>query len=224
MTTDVQGEYTSRNHSSYDPASGFEFDVGNAAETTHLGEDAFSSENLNDLKFKGVPPHKLRLFRGAVVVLLRNLDASNRLQNGVRLIIKDFVRGRNNRKPRIIVVTKAEDEVKWKLGDPPAKTFMLHRIKFLCKMGVGQDAVVCRRQFPVRMCNAISIHKSQSMTLERSVVDARSGVFEHGQFFVAYSRCRRATDTALLLRPGQLTVRNIVLKRFLEEHEGSQFH
>ena len=84
-------------------------------------------------------------------------------------------------------------------------------------MGVGQDAVVCRRQFPVRMCNAISIHKSQSMTLERSVVDARSGVFEHGQFFVAYSRCRRATDTALLLRPGQLTVRNIVLKRFLEE-------
>ena len=126
----------------------------------------------------------------------------------------------------VVVVTKAEDEVKWKLGDLPVKTFMLHRIKFLCKMGVGQDAVVCRRQFPVRMCNAVSIHKSQSMTLERSVVDARSGVFEHGQFFVAYSRCRRGTDTvpALLLRPGQLTVRNIVLKRFLEEHEGSQFH
>ena len=224
LTTDVESEYTNRNQSTYDSATGFEFDVGNAAETTHLGADAFSSENLNDLKFKGVPPHKLRLFRGAVVVLLRNLDASNRLQNGVRLIIKDFVRGRHNRKPRVVVVTKAEDEVKWKLGDLPVKTFMLHRIKFLCKMGVGQDAVVCRRQFPVRMCNAVSIHKSQSMTLERSVVDARSGVFEHGQFFVAYSRCRRGTDTALLLRPGQLTVRNIVLKRFLEEHEGSQFH
>ena len=221
LTTDVEGEYTNQNSSRHDPASGFDFDVGNAAETVRLGADAFSSENLNDLKFKGVPPHCLRLFRGAVVVLLRNLDTTNRLQNGVRLIITDFVRGRHNRKPRVIVVTKAEDELKWKLGDPPVKTFMLHRIKFLCKMGVGQDAVVCRRQFPVRMCNAVSIHKSQSMTLDRSVIDARSGVFEHGQFFVAYSRCRRGADTALLLRPGQLTVRNIVLERFLDE---SQFH
>ena len=115
------------------------------------------------------------------------------------------------------MVTKAEDDLQWKLGSSPVKTFMLHRIKFMCKMGAGQDAFICRRQFPVRMCNAVSIHKSQSMTLDRSVIDARSGVFEHGQFFVAYSRCRRGKDTALLIRPGQTTVRNIVLQRFLEE-------
>ena len=84
-------------------------------------------------------------------------------------------------------------------------------------MGPGQDAVISRRQFPIRMCNAVSMHKSQSMTLERGVIDARSGVFEHGQFFVAYSRCRRGKDTALLIRRGQDTVRNIVLQRFLDE-------
>ena len=210
---------TSHHGTDYDPSSGFNFDIGNAVETVHLGADAFSSENLNDLKFKGVPPHRLRLFRGAVVVLLRNLDAGNRLQNGVRLIVKDFIQGRNNRHPRVIVVVKAEDELACQLGGhgEQAKRFLLHRIKFMCKMGVGQDAVVCRRQFPIRMCNGVSIHKSQSMTLERSVIDARSGVFEHGQFFVAYSRCRRGQDTALLIRPGQQTVRNIVLKRFLED-------
>ena len=200
----------------YDPATGFNFDVGNAIETVHLGSDAFSSENLNDLSFKGVPPHRLKLFVGAVVVLLRNLDAANRLQNGVRLIIKDFVQRKNNRHPRVVVVTKAEDEKEWKLGQPEVKTFLLYRIKFMCKMGVGQDAVICRRQFPIRMCNAVSIHKSQSMTLDRSVIDARSGVFEHGQFFVAYSRCRRGKDTALLLRVGQTTVRNIVLQKFVD--------
>ena len=131
--------------------------------------------------------------------------------------MKDFIQGINNRHPRVVVVTKAEDELAWKPGFSPVRNFLLYRIKFMCKMGVGQDAVVCRRQFPIRMCNGVSIHKSQSMTLERSVIDARSGVFEHGQFFVAYSRCRRGQDTALLIRPGQQTVRNIVLKRFLED-------
>ena len=90
-------------------------------------------------------------------------------------------------------------------------------------MGPGQDAVICRRQFPLRMCNAVSMHKSQSMTLERSVIDARSGVFEHGQFFVAYSRCRRGIDTGLLIHQGQSTVRNIVLQRFLEDETMTQF-
>ena len=202
--------------SDYDPATGFNFDAGNAFETVHLGADAFNSENLNDLKFKAVPPHRLRLFRGAVVVLLRNLDGANRLQNGVRLIVKDFIQGPNSRNPRVIIVTKAEDELEWKEGCSPVRTWLLHRMKFLCKMGPGQDPVISRRQFPVRMCNAVSMHKSQSMTLERTVIDARSGVFEHGQFFVAYSRCRRGTDTGLLIRHDQVTVRNIVLERFLD--------
>ena len=32
------------------------------------------------------------------------------------------------------------------------KKGMLRRMKLLCNISVGQDAVVCRRQFPVRMC------------------------------------------------------------------------
>ena len=156
-------------------------------------------------------------------MLLRNMDAANRLQNGVRLIVKDFIQGINNRHLRVVVVTKAEDELAWMIPMSPVKTFLLYRIKFMCKMGPGQDAVICRRQFPLRMCNAVSMHKSQSMTLERSVIDARSGVFEHGQFFVAYSRCRRGIDTGLLIHQGQSTVRNIVLQRFLEDETMTQF-
>jgi len=197
---------------------GFNFDVGEAVSKVHIDYDTFPVEILNSMSFKSVPPHRLRLYKGCVVILLRNLDPANRLQNGVRLFVKDFVRGR-----RVIVVTKAEDEEKYANRNeealPPPKQFLLHRIKFGCKVGGSKDEVITRKQFPVRVCNAISIHKSQSMTLERSVIDARDGVFEHGQSFVAFSRNRCRKDVALLIRDGQKTVRNIVLDVFLEPHE-----
>lgn len=163
-------------------------------------------------KIRHVPP------TGKKVARVLSCFPPNKVQNWV-----DFIQGINNRHPRVVVVTKAEDELAWMIPMSPVKTFLLYRIKFMCKMGPGQDAVICRRQFPLRMCNAVSMHKSQSMTLERSVIDARSGVFEHGQFFVAYSRCRRGIDTGLLIHQGQSTVRNIVLQRFLEDETMTQF-
>jgi len=198
------GQQTDEN----DNDMGFEFDVRDAVEGTRLESDTFTTEVLNGMSFKGTPPHELRLYIGAVVILLRNLDPANKLQNGVRLIVKEFIRGN-----KVIVVTKAEDELP---GMPPPREFLLHRIKFECRMGASQDAMVVRKQFPVRLANALSIHKSQSMTLGRSVFDVREGVFEHGQCFVALSRNRRRQDIAFLIRKGQQTFRNIVLDVFIE--------
>jgi len=190
----------------------FLFDVQNAVENTRLEPEDLSTEILNVMDFKNTPPHRLRLYVGCTVILLRNLDPANRLQNGVRLIVKDFIR--NN---KVIAVTKAEDEKKFLLqqGEAP-KEFLLHRIKFECRSG-KQDAVVTRKQFPVRVANAVSVHKSQSMTMGRTVFDVRDGVFEHGQCFVALSRNRQAQDLALLVRPGQITFRNIVLDMFVDD-------
>lgn len=44
-------------------------------------------------------------------------------------------------------------------------------------------------QYPIRPAWAITIHKSQGQTLERIVVDIGRGAFEHGQVYVALSRC-----------------------------------
>lgn len=44
-------------------------------------------------------------------------------------------------------------------------------------------------QFPLKLAWAITIHKSQGLTFERAIIDARSA-FAHGQVYVALSRCK----------------------------------
>jgi len=194
-----------------DEDDGQYFDMAAAMQRVSLEKDTFNLEILHGMTFHGVPPHKLRLYRGQCVILLRNLDAKNRLQNGVRLIIKDFLRGH-----RIIAVVRADDVIKGTQNPP---IFLIPRILFEGKMTNTRETMVTRRQFPVRPCAGVSIHKCQSMTLKQGLIDVRDGVFEHGQLFVACSRCRLRRSVAFLACPGQKTVRNIVLRSFADEED-----
>jgi ATP-dependent exoDNAse (exonuclease V) alpha subunit len=45
-----------------------------------------------------------------------------------------------------------------------------------------------RRQFPIKICYAMTINKSQSQTLENVGVYLRKPVFSHGQLYDAVSR------------------------------------
>jgi hypothetical protein len=59
----------------------------------------------------------------------------------------------------------------------------------------------CRRQVPLRLAWAMTVHKSQGLTLERGDVDLQR-MFEPAQAYVALSRFRRIEDVHISSLPG----------------------
>ena len=55
-----------------------------------------------------------------------------------------------------------------------------------------------RRQFPLRLCFAITINKSQGQSVEYVGLDCRSPVFTHGQFYVGVSQVKLVKNIKVL--------------------------
>ena len=144
-------------------------------------------EFLNKQQPSGMPPHKLVLKRGALVMLLRNIDPENGLLNGTRLIIDEL---HNN----FIVGTIAT-------GSKKGNRAIIPRID-MAPSETQLPFILKRRQFPVLLSFAMTIHKSQGQSFDKVGVYLRDPVFMHGQLYVALSRVRYATGLKIYIEPG----------------------
>ena len=75
---------------------------------------------------------------------------------------------------------------------------MLPRIKLSTTEG-ELPFILSRKQFPIRLCFAMTINKAQGQSLDMVGIDLRVPVFTHGQLYVALSRAINVNQIAVLL-------------------------
>ena len=124
----------------------------------------------------------LRLKKGAQVMLVRN-DPGKKFVNGtighIERLDKDSIHVRIEKgdKTDVVEITRQEWEIiKY---SSPAKS---NEIK--------TEVVGSFIQFPIKLAWAITVHKSQGKSFGKVIIDLAGGAFEHGQTYVALSRCR----------------------------------
>uniref|UniRef100_A0A182PFC9 ATP-dependent DNA helicase n=1 Tax=Anopheles epiroticus TaxID=199890 RepID=A0A182PFC9_9DIPT len=166
-----------------------------------------SSEFLNSLNISGIPLHRLCVKRYAPVLLLRNLNTDIGLCNGTRLQIVDMKR--NCIHARILTGKRQGDDV------------LLPRI-YCDSNDKDLPFQIRRKQFPVQLCFAMTINKSQGQSLNHLGIYLPKHVFAHGQLYVGLSRVTSKRNMTILIgKPERednqgVSIKNIVYKEVVE--------
>ncbi|KAL4573147.1 hypothetical protein LXL04_019944, partial [Taraxacum kok-saghyz] len=148
------------------------------ADRVYLSEDSISAttqrisdvellyppEYLNTLPIPGLPLHNLTLTINCPVLLMRNLDQGLGLCNGTRLLVTRLLTS-------II-------EAMVLTGTAIGKRAYIPSIKFVHNSS-DLPFSFSRKQFPLKVCYAMTINKSQCQSLDRVGVYLPEPVFTH---------------------------------------------
>ena len=126
-----------------------------------------------------VAPELLQTAVGAQVMLLKNLNVDAGLANGSRGVVVGYG-------------PYDEPIVKFLNGQ------VMQMQTAMWYMRINETIKIRRTQYPIKLAFAISVHKSQGMSIDLVKADLGSRTFAEGQFYTAMSRVRSLEGLSLI--------------------------
>ena len=148
-------------------------DNGKAAQIT-FNKDDFDDKTktkINDLIDEAID---ISIKKDLLVMVTKNINVRGGLCNGTVGRIESI-----NKDDTVTIVTTNK------------KTYTINMISKILRFQIGKDIYKLTVNYmPLRQCNAITIHKSQSSTIDGNAILDCKGIFEAGMFYVGLSRIK----------------------------------
>ncbi len=126
----------------------------------------------------------LQLKLNAQVMFIKN-DPKKQFVNGtigkVVKLEKDLI---------TVMVEEKQGERRYVEAEPMDWELVRYKLNDKDTSQIDTEVIGTFRQLPLKLAWAVTIHKSQGKTFDKVIIDMGIGAFEHGQTYVALSRCR----------------------------------
>ncbi|CAF2003563.1 unnamed protein product [Rotaria magnacalcarata] len=149
---------------------------------------------------------QLPLCIGARVICRRNIDFDGTIVNGTEATVKDIIWDNDNDivlpmsnrcvfpNLDIAITAKLPKYIELELNNGSIYKMSPEEVSFKDKNGIWMT----RKQLPLTLGYAITVHRSQCMTYDKLVVDLTGLNWKPGMFYTILSRTRKLTDIIIL--------------------------